>query len=343
MLSSARQPAIARRSLSMLMVGLVLGTLALVGCLFASVALGAADITPLEVWQSLVNFDETSTNHLIIRTVRLPRSLVALLVGASMAIAGATMQGLTCNPLASPSILGVSAGAAFAVVVSTSIWGVNDPMIQASLAMIGGASTAVLVYLFASFAPGGITPLNLTLSGTVFATLISTLTTSLLLLNQQTLEQVRFWLAGSVAGGSMEVLQHVFPILLLGMALSLVLARNLTVLSLGEPIAQGLGQNTAWVKGLGTLTVVLLVGSSVAMAGPIGFIGLVVPHLVRFFAGIDYRWVLPYSALMGGILLIMADILARLVIRPQEVPVGLIMPLLGAPFFIYLIRTKLKR
>ena len=309
----------------------------------ASIGLGAADITLREVWQALVAFDETSTNHLIIRTVRLPRSIIALLVGSAMAIAGAIMQGLTSNPLASPNILGVSTGAAFAVVLSTFMFGVSSLSTYAWFALAGGAITAGLVYLFAALGPGGVTPLNLTLAGTVFSTLIATLTSSILVLNQQTLEQVRFWLAGSLAGGDIDLVRQVVPYLVVGFLIALALGRHVTTLSLGDSVAKGLGQNTAWIKGLGAISVVLLVGGSVSIAGPIGFVGLIVPHLTRFLVGVDYRWILPYAAVFGAVILLIADIFARLIVRPLELPVGLVMPVLGAPFFIYLIRTRIRR
>ncbi|NET11093.1 MAG: iron ABC transporter permease [Merismopedia sp. SIO2A8] len=331
------------RSPSILFAGLGIGVGILVLCLFASIGLGAADITPGEVWDALFTFDESSTNHLIIRTVRLPRSIIALLVGAAMAIAGAIMQGLTSNPLASPSILGVSTGAAFAVVLSTFIFGVSSLSVYAWFALAGGAVTAGLVYLFASLGPGGVTPLNLTLAGTVFSTLISTLTSGILILNQQTLEQVRFWLAGSLSGGDIDLVRQVIPYLIVGFFLALALGRHVTTLSLGETVAKGLGQNTAWIKVLGAISVVLLVGGSVSIAGPIGFVGLIVPHFVRFLVGVDYRWILPYAAILGAVILLIADICARLILRPIELPVGLVMPLLGAPFFIYLIRTRIRR
>ncbi|MEM0979164.1 MAG: iron ABC transporter permease [Cyanobacteria bacterium P01_H01_bin.58] len=331
------------RTPSILLLGLGIGLILLAVCFMFSIALGAADVTLTEVWRALFEFDASSTNHLIIRTVRLPRSLIALLVGAALAIAGAIMQGLTSNPLASPNILGVSTGAALAVVLSTFVLGINSLQIYAWFALAGGAITAGLVYLFAALGPGGVTPLNLTLAGTVFSTLISTLMTSILLLSQQTLEQVRFWLAGSLAGGDMDLVRQVTPFLIIGFLIALALGRQITTLSLGESVAKGLGQNTAWVKVMGALSVVLLVGGSISIAGPIGFIGLIVPHLVRFLVGVDYRWILPYAAVVGPILLLLADICARLVIRPQELPVGLVTPLLGAPFFIYLIRTRIRR
>lgn len=321
----------------------MIGLLLLLLSLFASMLLGAADIAPEEVWNALFAFDQNSTNHLIIRTLRLPRSLIAILVGASMAIAGAIMQGLTGNPLASPSILGVSTGAAFAVVISTFVLGASSLSVYAWFALAGGAITAGLVYLFAALGPGGVTPLNLTLAGTVFSTLIGTLTSSLLILNQQTLEQVRFWLAGSLAGGNIDLVRQVIPYLIFGFLIALALGRHITTLSLGESVAKGLGQNTAWIKGLGAASVVLLVGGSVSIAGPIGFLGLIVPHFVRFLVGVDYRWILPYAAIFGAVMLLLADLVARLIMRPSELPVGLVTPLLGAPFFIYLIRTKVRR
>jgi iron complex transport system permease protein len=331
------------RSPAMLAWGLVLATILVVVSALASISLGAADITPIEVWNALFNFNHESTNHLIIRTLRLPRSLIAIVVGASLAIAGAIMQGLTGNPLASPSILGVSAGAAFAVVLSTFLFGINNPSLYAGFALAGGALIATLVYIIASLGSGGITPLNLTLAGTVFTTLVSTLTATVLIISQETLDQVRFWLAGSLGSGDLIVLGQIIPYLIPGFLIAIALSKQLTTLTLGETIAQGLGQNTAKVKILGAISAVLLVGGSVAIAGPIGFIGLMIPHFVRFLVGVDYRWIIPYAACIGAILLLLADIIARLLIRPLELPVGLVMPIFGTPFFLYLIRSRIKR
>ena len=172
---------------------------------------------------------------------------------------------------------------------------------------------------------------------------MSSLTTGILIVSQRTLEEIRFWLAGSVAGRDIDLVVQVLPYLALGLGLGLAMGKQLTILSLGEAVAQGLGQQTAWVKGMAAVSVVLLAGGSVAIAGPISFIGLIVPHIVRFWAGADYRWILPYSALAGAILLLLADIGARLIIQPQELPVGIVMPLLGAPFFIYLTRSQVRR
>ncbi|MEO1123274.1 MAG: iron ABC transporter permease [Cyanobacteria bacterium J06639_16] len=326
----------------LLTAGIFLGVLLLLGCFVASIALGVADISPAEVYQALTAPND-STEHLIIRTVRAPRSITALLVGAAVAVAGAIMQGLTRNPLADPGILGINSGAALAVVMAVFWLDAASLSVYAGFALIGAAIAAVTVYGLGSLGRGGLTPLNLTIAGAALTALVSSLTTGILIISQRTLEEIRFWLAGSVAGRDMELVVQVLPYLAVGLVLGLLMGKQLTTLSLGDAIAQGLGQKTAWVKGVGAISVVLLAGGSVAIAGPIGFIGLIVPHIVRFWAGADYRWILPYSAITGAILLLLADIGARLIIQPQELPVGIVMPLLGAPFFIYLTRSLVKR
>ncbi|NJN73586.1 MAG: iron ABC transporter permease [Limnothrix sp. RL_2_0] len=331
---SATPPAI-------LAVGIVVGLVILIICFGASVAFGVADITPIEIYQALLNPDG-STEHLIIRTVRLPRSITALLVGAAVSVAGAIMQGLTRNPLADPGILGINAGAAFAVVGSVFLLNMSSLGAYAGSALLGATISAVAVYGLGSLGRGGLTPLNLTIAGAAFTALISSLTTAILILSQRTLDEIRFWLAGSVAGRNLDLVVQILPYLTVGLLLGFALGKQLTTLGLGDSVAKGLGQNTVLVKVSAAISVVLLAGGSVAIAGPIGFLGLIVPHFVRFWAGADYRWILPYSALLGAILLLVADIGARLVIQPQELPVGIVMPLLGAPFFIYLIRSQVR-
>ena len=326
----------------MLSLGMLLGIVFLLMCLAASMALGVADIGPGEVYRALAASDG-STEHLIIRTVRLPRSLTALLVGSAVAVAGAIMQGLTRNPLADPGILGINAGAAFAVVMGVFFFNTASLSLYAGFALVGAAVAAVSVYGLGSLGRGGLTPLNLTIAGAALTALVSSLTTAILILSQRTLEEIRFWLAGSVAGRDMALVMQVLPYLAVGLVLGLALGKQLTTLSLGESVAQGLGQNTLWIKGAAAVSVVLLAGGSVAIAGPIGFVGLIVPHIVRFWAGADYRWILPYAALTGAIVLLLADIAARLVIQPQELPVGIMMPIIGAPFFVYLVKSRVKR
>ncbi|MEM6517958.1 MAG: iron ABC transporter permease [Cyanobacteria bacterium P01_C01_bin.70] len=321
-----------------LSLGLLLSSGILVGCLLFSILLGAADITPGTVWQALFQFDG-STDHLIIRTVRLPRAILAVIVGASLAVAGAITQGLTRNPLAAPDILGVNVGAALAMVLAVFLRGSGS----VGFAFAGAAIAAVTVYWLGSMGRSGITPLKLVIAGAALTYLLSSLTTGILILSQRTLEDIRFWLAGSLAGQDLASLLPVLPYIAVGLAGSLVLGRQLTLLALGEDVAQGLGLQTAWVKVVAAIVVVLLAGSAVALAGPIGFVGLIIPHMVRFGVGVDYRWILPYSILVGGIFLSVADTAARLVIRPQELPVGIMTALIGAPFFIYLARSRIKR
>lgn len=327
---------------SQLFIGLVLGILVLLVCLFVSITFGAADIDLGSIYTAFIAFDG-STDHLIIRTVRVPRSITALMVGAALAVAGAIMQGLTRNPLADPGILGIQAGAALAVVAAVFLLGAASPTVYTWFAFLGAAAAAVTVYLLGSMGRGGLTPLKLTVAGAALATLFSSLMTGILILSQSTLDEIRFWLAGSLASRDLNLLLQVLPYLVIGLLAALTLGKQITTLSLGEDVAKGLGQRTTWVKVTAAVIVVALVGGSVAISGPIGFIGLVIPHIVRFFVGVDYRWILPYAAVYGAILLVLADVGARVLIRPQELPVGVMTALAGAPFFIYLARWKVKR
>ena len=331
-----------KRAHSLLITGLFLSLLVLLLCLVASLTYGAADISLNKIVAALTAFDG-STEHLIIRTMRLPRSLIAILVGAAISVAGTLMQALTRNPLADPGILGINAGAAIAVVVAVFLFGASSVSAYAWCAFLGAGVTAVAVYWLGSLGRGGLTPLNITIAGAALTSLLSSLTTGILLLSQRTLDEIRFWLAGSVAGRDFALCLQLLPYIAVGLIIAFAIAKALTTLSLGEDVAQGLGQRTAWVKVTAAISVVLLAGSSVAAAGPIGFIGLVVPHIVRFFVGFDYRWILPYAAVLGAILLLVADIGARLLIQPQELPVGVMTALIGTPFFIYLARWKVKR
>ncbi len=323
--------------------GLALCGLAVACLLAVSLGVGSLAIPVPEVVSGLVA-PSGDLSDLVLQTVRLPRTLAGLLVGASLAVAGAIMQALTRNPLASPGILGVNAGAALAVVAAVLVLGDPPLATYALFALAGAALAGAVVYGLATAAgAGGNSPLRLALAGAVLAAFLGALTTALLLLDQNTLDQVRFWTAGSLAGRDWDLLRLTAPYLLAGLALSLPLARQLTTLSLGDDVARGLGQGSATVKLSAAAAVVLLAGGSVALAGPIGFVGLVAPHLARFLVGADYRWVLPYSALLGAALVTVGDIGARLALRPQEIPVGVLMALLGAPFFVYLARNRVRR
>jgi iron complex transport system permease protein len=322
--------------------GLSVASLILIISLIYSITLGARDIPLSTILESFTTFDN-SFDHLVVQTVRLPRSLMAVAVGAALAVSGALLQGLTRNPLAETGTLGIEAGGALAVVMTLFLFGSSSPSLYTAVAFLGAALAAVSVYGLGSLGRGGATPLNLTVAGAALTALISSLTTAILIVSQRTLEEMRFWLAGSLAGRDFDLFLQVLPFLGSGLLLAFLLGRQITALSLGEDVAQSLGQRTAWIKGLTATSVVLLAGSSVAIAGPVGFIGLIVPHMVRFFIKTDYRWILPYSAVFGAILLLISDIAARVLFKPQELPVGIMTALVGAPVFVSLAKTKVKR
>ncbi|WP_197278622.1 iron ABC transporter permease [Pseudanabaena sp. 'Roaring Creek'] len=328
-------------------IGLGLGTIALLICTIYSLTLGNTNISLETILRSFTAFASFADNDrfepLIIQTVRLPRSLMAIAIGAALSVSGALMQGLTRNPLAETGILGIGAGGALAVVGTLFVFGNSSSVVYAGAALLGASIAAVAVYGLASCGAGGATPLNLTIAGAALTAFISSITTAILVLSQQTLEEIRFWLAGSLAGRDFDLFLQVLPLTILGLIMALLLGKQITTMSLGEEIATSLGQQTLGVKLLTVISVVLLTGSSVAIAGPIGFVGLVVPHGVRFFIKTDYRWILPYSAIFGALLLLTADIAARLLLKPQELPVGVMTAIIGAPMFVYLAKSKVRK
>ncbi|MFD6438950.1 FecCD family ABC transporter permease [Peribacillus sp. NPDC060186] len=279
-----------------------------------------------------------SNEHIVIQSVRFPRALIASAVGASLAISGVLMQTLTKNPLASPDIFGVNAGAGLAVVTGVTIFGISNLQVFTWLSFIGAAIAAISIYMIGSMGRGGLTPMKLTLAGAAMTAMVASLTQGLLVSNEALLEQVLFWLAGSVSGRSLENLTAVFPYLAVGWFLALITSGKMNVLSMGEDVAKGLGLNIVFLKIVLGLIVILLAGGSVAVAGPIGFIGIVVPHLTRFIVGIDHRWLIPFAGLLGAVLLLAADIISRYILMPQEVPVGVMTAIIGTPFFIYIAR-----
>lgn len=324
-----------------LLVGLLVGSLLLVVLVGISLSVGAAEVGIQTVLSALTSAN-SSTEQLILWTVRLPRSLIAVLVGASLAVAGTILQGLTRNPLAAPDILGINNGAAFAMVAMLSWFSTTTISNMLWLAFLGAGLAAAIVYGLSVMQRQEMSPLRLVVAGSALSYLLASLTTGLLILNQRTLDEIRFWLAGSVAGRDLHSFFQVLPFMLVGLIAAFAMGRPLTTLALGDDVATSLGIQTRWLKVAAILVVIVLAGSSVAIAGPIWFIGLVVPHLARFLVRVDYRWLLPYSAMLGAMLLLIADIAARIVIRPQELPVGVMTALMGAPFFVYLARWKVK-
>lgn len=320
--------------------GIAAGIVVLVVAGMISITVGAADIDVLVVRDSLLRYDTSDLAHLIVRTVRLPRVLAGVLVGCGLGASGAIMQGVTRNPLASPGLLGINAGASLALVLGISVLGSPSLSVYALLALTGAGAAAAVVYGLASFGRGGVTPVRLTLAGVIFSSFTAACVTSILTLDEGTFDRIRYWTVGSLTGRDSEVVSAMTPMVLAGLAIALVLASHITTLSLGEGIASGLGQQTGRVKAVSALAVVLLAGGAVGIAGPVGFVGFVVPHVARWFVGADYRWVIPYSAVLGAILVTISDAAGRVVLSPLEIPVGVMCALVGGPFFVYTIRTK---
>ncbi|MDW7675710.1 MAG: iron ABC transporter permease [Bacillota bacterium] len=304
----------------------------------SSIALGQTPIALETVVDSFINFDETSVEHIIVTTSRISRAIIATVIGASLAIAGALMQALTRNPLASPSIFGINAGAVFFVVLAISFFSISSLTDYMWVAFLGAGVAAIMVYFLGSLGRDGLSPIKIVLAGAAITALFVSLTQALLVISQQNLEGVLFWLAGSVAGRTMDMLEPILPYMIVGWIIAFFLGHPVNILTSGEDIAKGLGQRTILVKVLMAMVIVLLAGGSVAVGGSIGFIGLIIPHIVRGLVGNDYRWIIPYCALFGASLLLLADVAARFIIMPQEVPIGVMTALIGTPFFIYIAR-----
>lgn len=305
----------------------------------ASLRFGSVEIPTGDVVRAFTAFDG-SDHHLIVRSLRLPRTVIGAGVGACLAVAGAVMQAVTRNALASPAILGINAGASFAVVTAVFLLGIVHPAGYVWFAFAGALGAAVLVYAVGSVGRGGATPVKIALAGAVVTALLSSWISGVLIFDQRTLDEVRFWLAGSLAGRDVAVFWQVAPFMAVGLVAAVALGRQLNALSLGDQVAVALGQRTALVRGVCAVVVVLLAGASVAAAGPIGFVGLAVPHAVRSITGADYRWVLAYCALAGPVLLLTADVLGRVVARPSELQVGIVTALVGAPVLIHIVRSR---
>ena len=317
--------------------GLIIGIILALIIMAFSVVLGYTNTSFKQAIEAYTAFNG-SNEHLIIQLSRVPRSLVGMAVGISLGIAGVLMQALTRNPIASPDIFGVNAGAGFFIVFSVTFLGISSIQQFMWIGFLGAAVAAGLAYALGSAGKGGLTPVKLTLAGAVMAALFASLTQGMLVTNEKALDEVLFWLAGSVEGRKLSMLTAVIPALAFAWIVSMLLSRQLNAFALGEDVAVSLGQKTVIFKLAAALMVILLAGGSVAIAGPISFIGIVVPHFARFLVGNDHRWILPYSALIGGIMLVLADIGARYIIMPEEAPVGVITALIGTPFFIYIVR-----
>lgn len=330
--ATRRRPAPVRM---LVLVGLVVA-IALVTV--ASVTFGVLDVSWQDVLAGLQGGQETTAQAAVVK--RVPRTVLALLIGGALGVSGAVMQGVTRNPLADPEILGVNSGASLAVVMGIVFFGLSSQLGYIWLAMAGAAVAAVFVYAVGSLGRGGATPLKLALAGAATAVALASLTSALLLPSAQTMSTFRFWQIGGVGGASWPTIGLVLPFLAVGLLISWFSARALNSLALGDELAAGLGENVARARLVAAVGGVVLCGAATAVAGPIGFVGLVVPHVIRLLTGVDHRWLIPLSALAGAVLLTAADVVGRLIGGSEEIEVGIITAIVGAPFFIAIVRRQ---
>lgn len=348
--SAGRTPLTSTRPTHRRILGLSALVITLVALVFLSLVLGARTTSLAETWNAWPRaWELLRTNQPaaaddevagILATMRIPRTVVAIVVGAALSLAGTLVQGLTRNPLADPGILGVNSGAALAITSGLYFFGIISIPGQLLLAFCGAGLAALIVFGLTASGTGKGNTLSLVLSGTALAAVLGALTAAVVYIDPNALDSLRFWQAGSVAGRGFDIILPALVPLAVGTALALALGPTLNVLSLGADTAQGLGVNVGRSYALGLLAIAVLAGAATAVAGPISFVGLVVPHIARSITGHNYLWILPYAALAGACLVLAADIVGRLVVRPGELQAGIVVALLGGPAFVWLIRHR---
>jgi iron complex transport system permease protein len=290
------------------------------------------------VLQALFSFDATSTDHLVVHDLRLPRTVVAIVVGASLSVAGALMQAITRNPLADPGLLGVNSGASLAVVISIWVLGITMLGSLVWFAFAGAGVVSVAVYLLGSLGRGGATPVRLALAGAAINALLLAIVGAILLTSRETLDTYRFWIVGSLAGADGVAFRDLLPFVALGLGLAVASASALNAVALGEDTARALGTRLNLTRAATMLSVTLLCGAAVSAAGPIAFLGLVVPHAARLWCGGDQRWMIAYCALLGPVVMLLSDVLGRVIMPPGEVQVGIMTAIVGGPLFVAIVR-----
>ncbi|GAB3566023.1 FecCD family ABC transporter permease [Spelaeicoccus albus] len=319
--------------------GLVAAVALLAAVAVVSIMVGSKSLSPAVVWDALWNGGH-GYDVAIVRSLRVPRAEAGILVGAALGVAGALMQALTRNPLADPGILGINAGAAVAVVLGISLLGVGSVTGYVWFAFAGAALATVLVYVLGSAGRGGATPVRLALAGTAIAAALVAVTRGITLTNVQAFDKFRFWDVGSLVGRGNDFLVPLLPFFAAGLVLSFALAGPLNAMALGDDTGKALGAHLGLVRTGSLVAVTLLCGAAVAAAGPIAFVGLTIPHIARALVGPNQHWVLPYSAVLGPILLLGSDIVGRVVASPGEIQVGIVTAFVGAPVFIALVRRR---
>lgn len=307
--------------------------------LAVSISVGAADIKLSTVWEAVFQFNPNLTQHQIIQELRLPRALAGALVGACFAVAGAIMQGMTRNPLADSGLLGINAGAGFVLALVFAFFPGMPFYFLILYSFLGAALGMFLVYGIAAISKGGLSPVRLALAGAAVGALLVAISEGISIYFQIG-QDLAFWYAGGVAGTKWLQIKIMAPWIGAGLLGAFMLSRSITLLSLGDEVASSLGQRTGWVKLAGAVLVLVLAGAAVSAVGSIGFIGLVIPHVARYLVGVDYRWIIPCSAVLGSLLAVLADTAARIINPPYETPIGALIALIGVPFFLYLARKE---
>jgi iron complex transport system permease protein len=318
-------------------VGLVgcLGLLAVV-CLL-SIALGTRNISPATVWDAFWHYTDTDDQS-IVRDLRVPRTVLGLLAGVAFGLSGAVIQAVTRNPLADPQILGINSGAGLFVVFAVGVLGLTDLSEYLWFGFAGVAFALTLVYLLGSLGRAGATPIRLTLAGVALGAVMDGISSGIRLVKPRAFDYLRFWDVGTLGGRPLDVATTILPFVVAGTLLALVVARSLNAVALGDDLARTLGASIARTRILAMVSVMLLAGAATAAVGPIGFVGLMIPHVVRWIVGPDQRWIFGYTVVCAPILLLLADIVGRLVVRPGELRVGIVTAFVGAPVLIWWIR-----
>ncbi|AYF07471.1 MULTISPECIES: FecCD family ABC transporter permease [Bacillus] len=311
--------------------------LCLIGSIFLAIAFGAKDIHLQTVWAAVFDYNPKVTQHQIIYELRLPRVIGAVVVGAAFAVAGAVMQGVTRNPLADAGVLGINAGAMFVVALSFAFFPHMPYSYLMIVSFIGAVLSTVLIFIIGSATSGGLTPMRLTIAGAVMAALLHSLSSGVAIYYDLS-QDLAFWYAGGVAGVKWEHLEFLVPIILITILFATVIGRSISLISMGDDVATNLGVKTNRTRILGMIIVVILAGVSVSAVGSIGFVGLVIPHIARKLVGVNYRLIIPMSALLGAMLLVLADLGARTINPPKELAIGIMVALVGVPFFLYIAR-----
>ncbi|MCP3770663.1 MULTISPECIES: FecCD family ABC transporter permease [unclassified Streptomyces] len=329
-------PAHPNRRAPIRVLGLLLSAVILALVALASIAIGAKDLSLQQVWHGL--FEDSGTYGDAVVADRLARTVLGTLAGAALGLAGAVLQALTRNPLADPGLLGINAGASAAVVTAITFFGVTSLSGYVWFAFCGAAGVGALVWFLGG--SRGATPVRLVLAGTAITAALFGYLQAVMILDQAALGRMRFWTVGSLSSANSSVIQQVLPFLLVGFVLALLLARPLNAMAMGDDTAKALGAHLNRTRGVAMLAATLLCGAATAACGPIAFVGLMVPHVVRSFTGPDLRWILPYTAVLSPVLLLGADVIGRVLGRPAELQVGIVTAIIGGPVFIYLVRRR---